>query len=127
MPDILIDTNIVIYLFKKEKKYIDFMESGEKNAGISIVTYMETLIGAQNEREEQTIRAFLDQFEVIPLDIDIARQAAAWIRLKKQKGMRHPGTSDTIIGHTALFLGVPLVTNNRKDFAAFTGLKITVP
>ena len=128
MPDTLLDTNIVVYLFKQEKKYIDFVEKlGEKDTGISVLTYMEALIGAHNDREEQMIRAFLDQFEVVPLSVGIARQAATWIRRKKLRGLRHPGTADVMIGQTALFLGIPLITNNPKDFAGFTGLKTVVP
>ncbi len=129
MPDVLLDTNIVVYLFKKEKKYIDFLNEtyGDKTYGISIVTYMEALIGAHDDREEQTIRAHLDQFEIITLSVEIARQTAMWIRRRKQKGLRDPGISDTLIGQTAFVLGVPLVTNNPKDFSAFKELELRVP
>lgn len=128
MPDVLLDTNVVIYLFKKDESCIAFMDALEgKEAGISIMTYMEALIGAKNDREEQAIRAFLDQFEIVPINLEIARRVAAWIRQRKQRSLRHVGASDTIIGQTALSLGTPLATNNPRDFASFSGLKLLVP
>lgn len=128
MPDVLLDTNIVIYLFKKDERCIAFIDAlGEKEAGISIMTYMEALIGAKNDREEQAIRIFLDQFEIVPISLEIACRVAAWIRQRKQRSLRHVGASDTIIGQTALSLGISLATNNPRDFAAFSGLKIIVP
>ena len=128
MAAVLLDTNIVIYLFKKEKKYVDFVENyGEENIGISVVTYMEVLVGAKNDREESLIQGLIDRFEIIPLTVSVARDCAAWIRKRRQKSLRHPGFSDAVIGQTALALGTPLATNNPKDFAAFKELTVVVP
>lgn len=128
MVDVLFDTNIFIYLFDGHPTYLHFLRTiAGKTVGMSIITYMEVLIGAHDDSEEKDLRIFLDNFEVVPLSIPIAQEVAGWVRQKKRKGLRHPGASDTIIAQTALFLNVSLVTNNPKDFTAFTGLRTVVP
>ena len=126
--DLLIDTNIVIYLINTDLKYTTFMEKFiGKRVGVSIVTYMEALIGATIDQYEKDIHQFFEKTEVIPLDVTIAQKCAAWLKESSHRNLRHPHLADIIIGHTALILGIPLVTNNPKDFASFKGLKLITP
>ena len=128
MTDILLDTNVLIYLYKQDPKILQFSRTiAGKTPGISIVTYMEMLVGSRNDEEELRIQGFLTNFEVIPENMVIARDVAVTIRHRGNKSLRAPGLADAIIGHTALFLNLPLVTNNSKDFAAFKSLKLIVP
>ena len=128
MIDLLLDTNIVIYLLQRQEKYIRFSDSMEnKDFGISVISYMEVLVGASEEDQMLDAYKFLNTVEVVPLDTLLAERCADILRQSDKKSLRNPRFSDTVIGQTALSLGVPLVTNNPKDFAGFRGLKVIVP
>lgn len=127
MIEYLLDTNVIIYMFGQHPTYLDFLKSmAGKTLGMSVITYMEALVGARNDEEERRMRDFLDDFEITSVNLGIGRAVAMWMRRRKLKSLRNPGLSDTIIGHTALALNVPLVTNDPKDFAVFSELKTIV-
>ncbi len=126
--DLILDTNILIYLLQKEEKYTAFLEKiGEKRLGISVVSYMELIVGVDSENDAKVITEFLANVEIIPVNKNIAEQTAAVLRKRTKRGLKDPQLADTIIAQTALILGVPLVTNNAKDFSIFRGLKLIVP
>mgnify|MGYP006304571869 FL=1 len=78
---------------------------------ISRITWMEVLVGTQDQEEEALVRDFLDShFEIIPLDLDVAEMA---IRLRRLHHMRLP---DAIIWATARIHAAELVSRNTKDF-----------
>jgi len=127
MIDILLDTNIVIYLFQKTEPFLSYViNQQDKKLGISIITFMEVLIGANDENEEKSITDDLKLFEIIGINNEIALKSAETSRQAK-KSLRHPLLPDTLIAHTALHLSVPLMTNNAKDFRMFENLKLLVP
>jgi hypothetical protein len=76
---------------------------------ISVVTWMEVLVGARPEVEETT-RAFLSGFDQIALDGPVAEAA---IRLRRTRRLRLP---DAIIAASAEVAGAILVTRNTRDF-----------
>lgn len=78
---------------------------------ISIVTWMEVMVGGSDE-EEPAVATFLRGFQVVPLDTDIAREA---VRLRRAHRVRLP---DAIIWATARTRQALLVTRNTKDFPA---------
>jgi predicted nucleic acid-binding protein len=79
---------------------------------ISIVTWMEILIGAKTADEERHLRHFLKRFEVHPVTTPIAERA---ISIRRESRQRLP---DAIIWATAQELNVVLVTRNTRDFPA---------
>jgi tRNA(fMet)-specific endonuclease VapC len=126
--DLLLDTNIVIYLAAQEARYLDFVAGlGARRLGISVVSYMELLVGVRSAREGRGIEELLSQFEIVPLHEEIAMRSAVALRKTARRSLRNPRLADTIIAQTALAEGVPLVTNNPRDFARFAGLKLITP
>jgi len=79
---------------------------------ISLVTWMEILIGARTPDEEKQLRGFLKRFEVHPVTTPIAERAIA---IRRDSRQRLP---DAIIWATAQELNVILVTRNTRDFPA---------
>jgi hypothetical protein len=76
---------------------------------ISRITWMEVLIGAQDD--EPQLRDFLDShFAIISLDLTVAEIA---IRLRREYRLHLP---DAIIWATAQANQAILVTRNTKDF-----------
>lgn len=124
--DILIDTNILIYVIDQKTKYIDFMRSLDtKVVGISVITYMEILLGGSQNIKE--IKGFVDQYEIIDLNKNISIRAVEILQEKKMKSLRHPKSADILIASTALEYDVSFVTNNSKHFKFIKDLDIIVP
>lgn len=102
------DTNIVI-------DALNGVEQADSEYGryervlISIVTWMEALVGADGDDTE--LRDFLGtRFEIVPLDSVTAENA---VQLRRKHHMRLP---DAIIWGTAKTHDAILVTRNVKDF-----------
>jgi len=107
----LFDTNILIdYLngIEVAKHELSLYE----HVSISSITWMEVLIGAVNQEEEIKLRAFLSQFTMLPVDMDVSEKA---VELRRQYRMRLP---DAIIWATAVCDSSLLVTRNTRDFPA---------
>jgi len=87
---------------------------------ISIITWMEVLVGVANRDEEKIIKDFLFQFQLSYLDREVSEIA---IDLKRKNKIKLP---DAIIWATAIKENAFLITRNTKDFSA-TEKSIIVP
>jgi predicted nucleic acid-binding protein len=108
MVKALFDTNILIdYLNGVPAAKAELERFRDKS--ISIVTWMEVMVGASADVEKAT-RAFLDGFNRIELGETVAHRA---VELRKQHKMKLP---DAIIWASAQENAMLLVTRNIKDF-----------
>jgi predicted nucleic acid-binding protein len=106
----IIDTNILIdYLSGLEKAKEELARY--KNPAISIITWMEILIGAANKTEEVSLKNFLRDFHLYEVSTEVAESA---IKVRQEYKIRLP---DAIIWATALTSNTILVTRNTKDFS----------
>jgi predicted nucleic acid-binding protein len=104
----LFDTNILIdYLNEEQQARAEIQRYSDK--AISIVTWMEVMVGAAPAVEPAT-RAFLDDFELLGVDEKVAERA---MRLRRDCRIRLP---DAVIWATAQVNSMLLVTRNTKDF-----------
>jgi predicted nucleic acid-binding protein len=110
MVKALFDTNVLIDFLSGAPQARAEIERFD-DAAISIVTWMEVMIGAPDDTQDAT-RAFLARFELIGLDQGIAKAAVA---LRRAHRMKLP---DAIIWASAREHGRLLVTRNVKDFPA---------
>ncbi|OJU00200.1 MAG: VapC toxin family PIN domain ribonuclease [Rhizobium sp. 63-7] len=118
MVKALFDTNILIdYLSGREEARTEL--SLYKDKAISIITWMEVLIGAQPQIEKRT-RAFLEGFDLIVLDNDVAERSIA---IRREQRLKLP---DAIILASAEVHSLLLVTRNTKDFPA-TSPNVRIP
>ena len=108
MVKALFDTNILIDFLNGIPQARDEIARYEGKS-ISIITWMEVLVGASKAVEAQT-RDYLNTFDIIPLDDKIADRA---VSLRRQHGVRLP---DAIVWASAEEHGRLLVTRNTKDF-----------
>jgi len=120
----LVDTDVCID-FLREREYAGTLLRKWLAKGllsISAVTHLEIYAGIR-KGEESATGAFLDLMVTIPVDETIARSAGDIIRHLKSKGMTM-SPSDSIIAASALFMNVPLITNNISDYpvSAIPGL-----
>ena len=110
MVGALFDTNILV----------DFLQGADEAArefafytdhAISIVSWIEVMVGVTPEAEEET-RAFLSRFEMVELGPAVAREAVA---LRRKWRIRLP---DALIWASARTSGRLLVTRDAKAFPA---------
>lgn len=110
MVKALFDTNILIdYLNAAPEARNELVRHTDR--AISIVTWMEVLVGAPPEAEAAT-RAFLDGFALIKLDSEVAARA---VSLRRSHRMKPP---DAVIWASAQVHSMLLVTRNTKDYPA---------
>ncbi len=106
----LFDTNVLVdYLNAVPEARAELQRYPQK--AISIITWMEVMVGAGNDVESAT-RAFLKGFDVIPLDETIAERA---VELRRKHRIKLP---DAMIWATAQAKAMLLVTRDTNDFAA---------
>ena len=103
--DLLVDTNILLYILEGNSKMLPYLES---NLWVSEITEME-LLGVPNIRPEEVkqIKSLLNDCVVITFNQDIKKQT---ISLKQKHKIKLP---DAIIAATALYLKIPLLTADK--------------
>ncbi len=105
----VIDTNILIDYLSGSDKARKELDSFDE-LYISLVTWMEILVGVKSDEEESEIREFLRRFRVYPVDVGVASRA---VDIRRNNRIKLP---DAIIWGTAQHLGLLLVTRNTNDF-----------
>lgn len=103
------DTNILI-------DYLNGIESARHELNlydtrfISVLTYIEVMVGAKNTLEDKKLRGFLATFTTLDLTTPISNETIA---LRKAFKLKIP---DAIVYATAKIQGSFLVSRNTKDF-----------
>ena len=124
---LMLDTNICIYIIKQQPATVlkRFLEYQIGDICISSITLAELRYGvAKSTHEEKNAKA-LDEF-ILPLEIvsfdDAAAHLYGEIRAMLEKAGTPIGAMDMLIAAHALSLGIPLVTNNRREFVRIPAL-----
>jgi predicted nucleic acid-binding protein len=105
----VVDTNILIDYLSGSNKAKEELDAFDE-LYISLITWMEILVGAEEGKEEGEIREFLRRFRVHAVDEGVAERA---VEIRRREKIR---LLDAIIWATALQLGILLVTRNTRDF-----------
>jgi predicted nucleic acid-binding protein len=108
MVKALFDTNILIDFLNAIPHAREEMAKYDEKA-ISIISWMEMMVGADAEVVEHT-RPFLDTFTVVALTKDVAERAVGF---RRTRGVKLP---DAIVWASADVHSMLLVTRNTKDF-----------
>lgn len=100
---LLVDTNIVLYFLKGNPDITRFFK--DYHIVVSFITELELLsLSSISPDDEQTIRTFLGQIQIIDLHSDIKVKT---INIRKQSKLKLP---DAIIAATANSFDLPLLT-----------------
>ncbi len=105
----LFDTNIIIDYARGINQAREVISSCPCRF-ISIITWSEFLVGVPLERIEKAESFLEENFEILPIDIKVAKQA---IIIRKNFKMKLP---DALIYASAQISDLPLITRNIKDF-----------
>ncbi|TWI68521.1 hypothetical protein LZ24_02493 [Desulfobotulus alkaliphilus] len=124
MKRTVLDTDILIDAAKGIDTAVQCLFSLEKSTGvaISIITYMELVVGCRNKTELRSLDLFMKKFKVLPLDNPACDTA---LNLLKQYRLSHGlMIPDALIGATALAANLPFISKNQKDFRFIPGLDL---
>lgn len=127
MTKYLLDTDICIFFFKGKYGIDERMKkAGIENCYISEITLAELKYGAENSgnppKHRKIVTEFQQKIQIIPIFSSLNLYAEEKSRLKKL------GTPiddfDILIGATALFNNLVMITNNVKHFQRIKDIKI---
>ncbi len=123
----LLDTNICIYYMKgmfNLNKIID--KIGSENCFISEITLAELKFGVANSENKsknmRVLESFINGINIIPIFNSLDLYAIEKARLKKIGNIIDE--FDLLIGVTAVYNNMILVTNNIKHFQRIKNIKI---
>jgi tRNA(fMet)-specific endonuclease VapC len=125
----LLDTNICIYLIKKQYPEVitRLLKVGFDTIGISTITIAELEYGVANSSRSTEAQSALLEF-ILPFEILDFTYAAASVYGKIRKELKTKGLPisdmDMLIAAVALANELIVVTNNEKEFRRISGLKI---
>ena len=125
----MLDTNICIYVIKNkpEKVFRKLEKIDPRDVCISAVTYSELVYGVEKsseaERNRVALSILLSNIEIVSFDVEAAN-AYGKVRADLESKGTPIGPLDTMIAGHALSRRCTLVTNNTREFARVTYLKI---
>ena len=122
MARLLIDTNILIDLLRRQAPAVSFIAGLTAKPTLSAVTVAELFSGFRDAAERSAIDSILHGATVIPIDEEIAEQGG----LLRRQWMRSHGLdiADALIAATAMAHGLRLATRNRKHFPMLENLLV---
>ena len=121
---ILVDTDVLIDVARQISEAVDCLTKLERQfvVSVSVITYMELLIGCRNKTELRNIDHFLQRFQVIRLNEMICDVALDLLRqYRLSHGLLIP---DALIAATAIAMDLPLLTKNQSDYRFINGLQL---
>lgn len=127
--DILLDTDICIYLIREQPQAIvnRFREYAVGDIGISAITLAELEYGVSKSGKPARNKQALDQFTSALVVVDFDRSATVAygkVRTALEKKGQMIGGMVLLIAAHALSLNVPLITHNVREFTRVPGLRV---
>lgn len=111
---LLIDSDVLIDYLRGREQAVHFLEQNKNIMSISVITVAELYAGVRDGKERAILDNFIDYFNILPLNSNIARKGGLLRRdYFKSHGV---GLADALIAATALSADATLVTLNRKHF-----------
>lgn len=127
MKKYLLDTNICIYFLKGQFDLNNKIEAaGKENCFLSEITIAELKYGVENsiqkDSNRKVLKDFQNKFKILPIfpTLDIYAKEKSRLRTKGQI----LDDFDLLIGSTAIYNNLILVTRNTNDFERLTNIVI---
>jgi len=111
---LLVDTCVVIDYINNRSALLSELLANDTTLFINSVIEMELLQGARNKTELAVIKKRLQSFRLLNLQQPIFDLATESVRIYCLS--HNLALPDAVIGATAIFYQIPLLTYNKKDF-----------
>lgn len=118
MIDAVLDTTVVLHLFRKYQPAINWFNN-QQRYGVTSVTWLEVMEGASNKANQAQCKNLLSQFDTLYLTS--ADQQWAMQQIERFQFSHHIGRDDCMIASVAYRLQLPLYTHNLKDMTPMIG------
>lgn len=119
----VIDTDVLIWYMKGNKNAYIIIEDS-RNFFISVVTYMELVQGMRNKNELNHLRRALHVWnaKLLYISEEISFKAMFFV---EQHYLSHSiQLADALIGATAIFHGLPILTGNDRHYKILKDIEI---
>lgn len=121
-PQILVDTDILIKVFRGNISHKKTLDKEENNLAISSVTFPELLLGLKTKRRVIDLKKQIRAYQLIHISEAISVKAieivSTYITTASIKA------ADALIAATSLINNLKLYTDNVSDFDFIKGLKL---
>jgi predicted nucleic acid-binding protein len=129
MKPIVLDTDVVSFLFKSDTRaQIYLPQLQDRQWFISFMTEAEleqwALLANWNEKRVEWLRLFLSRFVIVPSSHDLVLKWAEVMVAARRIGRRIE-TADAWIAATALLYNAPLLTHNKSHYIGVPGLQLS--
>lgn len=114
----IIDTTVVLHLFRKYEPAVAWFNTDEVFS-ITAVSWMEVMVGVTNKRTQAETLELLNSFEMLYLTT--ADQVWAMQQIERLRFSHSIGMNDCLIASVAFRLQIPLFTHNLKDMKPLIG------
>lgn len=124
MEQYLIDTNLIVDIFRGYKASAIFIDS-LPNLSISVITWYELIEGVENTKQQKIFEKYLSQYEIYHINEIVSKKSLDLMRrFNLSDNLQH---DDALIASICLEYGLILVTRNLKHFKCIEGLQILAP
>lgn len=118
---VIFDTDVLIWTLRGNDKAARLIE-GDGNRALSVISAMELLQGARDQKEMALLRRFLRDFETIPLSAEIGQRACLYMEQHALKV--DMGPMDALIAATVAERQEPFCTGNVKHYRQIAELEL---
>ncbi len=119
-PQILVDTDILIKVFRGNIFHKTSLDKEENNLAISSVTHLELLFGLKTKSRIIDLKKQMRAYQLIHVSEAISVKALDIVF--KYTSTTSIKTADALIAATALVNNLKLYTDNKKDFDFIRGI-----
>lgn len=119
---VLLDSDILIDYLRGRPEAIAYLESLTVPLRVSAMTIAELYAGVREGAERPVLAKFLEAFEPIPVDAEVAQRGGLF---RRDFGPSHnTGLADALIAATAEREGITLVTLNARHFPMLKAVEV---
>lgn len=118
MIDAILDTTVLIHLFRKYHPAVQWLNTQRKYA-VTVISWLELMEGASSKANQARCKVLLNQFQILYLTS--TDQQWAMQQLEHLQFTHHVGKSDCLIASVAYRYQLPLYTHNMKDMSPMLG------
>lgn len=118
----LLDTDVLVEYLRGSPKAIQYLEGLEGELAISSITVAELFSGGRGDEEQTALEQFLQAFQVVSVDEDIARRGG--LLRREYRASHGTGLADALVAASAQTVGAVLVTFNRRHYPMISQVEV---